>query len=363
MLDDTLLSDAARLVDADRAGMLRTAAGAGALVRSTVEAALDADVAALSGMRPRALVLLTRPGAGELTARLTAALLGPSCSVPVMLAASAPAWLGPLDVVSGYTVDPADEELAVAVATAVRRGAEVVLCTPEEGPVAAAGAGRARLLCPRVPVPPGFDLPCALTAALSVTTALGLLRADLGALADELDREAERDHPQHEPFVNPAKTLALRLADRVPLLWGVDESATALAGCVAAALASHAGVVAQATSVAAAALQPALLRWVAGAGVPEALFADPFTDPFEGPERAAPQPRVVLLGVRDDDITRARLAEAERRWPDADVLHPVDEVAGGEDARAAAVAVRACFAAVYLGLAGGTVTAAAPDRP
>src|SRR5690606_40774495 len=51
-------------------------------------------------------------------------------------------------------------------------------------------------------------------AGLCVLQALGVLRTDTEALADALDREAERAHPGHELLVNPAKSMAMRMADR-----------------------------------------------------------------------------------------------------------------------------------------------------
>ena len=116
----------------------------------------------------------------------------------------------------------------------MRRGAEVVLSAPHDGPVAAAGAGRVRLIEPRVPVPPGLDFPRALAVGLVLVSALELLPTPLDpgldALADLLDAEAERNQPGHEPFMNPAKSLALRLDGHTPLLWGTDAVAAAVAG-------------------------------------------------------------------------------------------------------------------------------------
>ncbi|MDQ2709773.1 MAG: hypothetical protein M3Z25_20040, partial [Actinomycetota bacterium] len=63
MLDDTLLADSAALTAADSAGFLRSAATAGAQLRAVAHAAEEAGVArVLAGARPRALVLLRRPG-------------------------------------------------------------------------------------------------------------------------------------------------------------------------------------------------------------------------------------------------------------------------------------------------------------
>ena len=60
--------------------------------------------------------------------------------------------------------------------------------------------------------------------------------------------------------MNPAKSLALRLAEHTPLLWGTDPLAAAVAEHAAAALATHAGVVAHAADIAQAATATALRR-------------------------------------------------------------------------------------------------------
>lgn len=100
MLDDTLLDDQYRLGDADREGLLRAAARAGAQVRATAEAADELGVARVFQERPRALVLITRPGVGTAIAGVVTALLGPRCPVPVVVADDVPTWVGALDVVS-----------------------------------------------------------------------------------------------------------------------------------------------------------------------------------------------------------------------------------------------------------------------
>ncbi|MGQ0482641.1 MAG: SIS domain-containing protein [Pseudonocardia sp.] len=355
VLDDTLLDDAAALAAVDTAGFLRSAATAGAQLRAAAQAAEESGVVrALAGSRPRALVLLRRPGTSRWAAPILAALLGDACPVPVVLADSAPAWIGPLDVLVAHTADPGDRELAESVHRAAQRRCEVVLSAPMEGPIAAAGAGSARLLEPRVPVPPGLDLPRALSTGLVTASALGLLRVDLETVAAEIDRELERDHPSHEPFVNPAKTLALRLAERTPLLWGTDAVATEVAGYAAAALARHAGIVAHAADVAEAAGASALQRLLMASAGREDVFHDPFDDPAPG-SGAAP-PRVVLLSTDDDDPTAAVARRTGRGWPSADLVHLVEEVPPGSPhgvlTRAVLTATRFDLAALYLGLAG-----------
>ncbi len=350
------LTDPRALAGLDTHGVLRSAATAGAQVRSAAQGALEAGVGALDA-RPRALVFVRRPGVSGAAASVLGALLGPSCPVPLVVADVVPSWIGPLDVVIAHTDDATDAELADSVALAVRRGAEVVLSAPAAGPVASAGAGRTRLVEPRIPVPPGLDLPRALAVGLAVLRALGLLTAPLDpgmdVLADALDAEAERNQPAHEPFMNPAKSLALRLAERTPLLWGADPLAAAVAGHAASALAVHAGVVAHSADVTQAVTATGLLRAL-GSGA-----RDVFHDPFDDPSPEAPPPRLVLLATGEDEPAQVVLRRTGRELPDADVLHPVEEVVRGAPhaalLRAALLASRCDVAAVYLGLATRTI--------
>jgi hypothetical protein len=366
VLDDTLLADPRALAALDTGGVLRSAATAGAQVRSAAHGAAEAGVVALRGHRPRALVLVRRPGTSASAAGLLTALLGPACPVPVVVADTVPSWAGPLDVVWAHTADATDDELADGVGRAVRRGAEVVLSAPNDGPVAAAGAGRVHLVEPRIPVPPGLDLPRALAVGLVVVSALELLpvplELDLDDLADQLDAEAERNQPGHEPFMNPAKALALRVDGHTPLLWGTDVPAAAVAAHGAFALAMHAGVVAHADEVGRAAQATGLRRALDVAARERDIFHDPFAGSFgEGElgEPAAAPPRLVLLATGEDDPGQVTLRRTGRGWPSSDLLHPVEEVPRGTRhaalLRAAVLASRLEVAAVYLGLATRTI--------
>lgn len=112
MLDDSLFDDPARLADVDTGGLLRSAAMAGAQVRSAAEVAAETGLDDLSDGRPRAVVLLARPGVSPGVCRLLAALAGQSCPVPVVVAETAPTWVGALDVVFAATDDAGDPVLA-----------------------------------------------------------------------------------------------------------------------------------------------------------------------------------------------------------------------------------------------------------
>jgi hypothetical protein len=362
-LDDDLLDDPRRLEATDSGGLLRAAATAGAQVRSTAAAAQEVGLGRLTGNRPRALVLLTRPGAAAATGPLLHALLGPSCPVPVVTTRSVPMWVGALDIVLADTTDPGDRELAEGIDRAVRRGAQVVLTAPADGPVAAAAAGRSVLLVPRVEVPPGLVLPRTLTAGLLLLDTLGLLATDAEVLAGELDREAERDHVAHESLVNPAKSLALRLRDRTPLLWGTDPVATAVAGHSATSLAAHAGVVAHAAGVPEAAALPVLRQQARSASGEAEVFHDPFEDsPGAGISGAGmPAIRPVLLGVLHDPRHEPERAAAMRELPGADVVTADEELMvrqgdpGAAACAAAVLALRFDFAVLYLGLSLGVL--------
>jgi hypothetical protein len=347
--DDTLLDDPARLTEVDSDGLLRAGAMAGAQVRATIEAAADSNLARLSGARPRALVLITRPGLGPAASRILAALLLPSCPVPIVLTDSVPSWIGPLDVVVGHTDDPGDAVLAESIDRASRYGASVVVTAPEDGPVAAAAAGKAVLLAPRVHVPPGFGFARVLAGGLLTVRTLGLLDTSVEALADELDREAERDHMQHESFVNPAKSLALRLAERSPLLWGLDDVATAVAGHAVQVLATHTDLVCDVAGYPQAMSGTALHRAAVQASSGQDIFADP--DELE-PGQASPL-RVFLLAIRSAPGDPVRRLAAET-LPGADVLAPIEEISADAPACAAVLALRFELAALYLGLAAGT---------
>ena len=187
----------------------------------------------------------------------------------------------------------------------------------------------------------------------------------MDVLADVLDAEAERNQPGHEPFMNPAKSLALRLADHTPLLWGTDPLAAAVAGPRRPRRSPrHAGVVAHAAEVGRAA-------GATGAGArtgprrPPArdIFRDPFDDDPDGP--ATPPAAAGAAGHRARRPGQVTLRRTGRGWPAADVLHPVDEVPRGARhaalLRAALLASRLDVAAVYLGLATRTIEPAGQE--
>ncbi|HEY2063438.1 hypothetical protein [Amycolatopsis sp. NBC_01480] len=358
VLDDSLLDDPARLAEADSAGLLRAAAMAGAQVRAAAEAAAEIGLSdRLDVGRPRSVVLIDRPGVSRTLTRLLAALLAPSCPVPVVVAEAVPSWIGALDVVFAHTDDAGDRELAASLERAARFGASVVLSAPPDGPVAAAVAGKGLVLAPRVPVPPELAFPRGLAAGLLTANALGLLVADVQALADQLDLEAEKDYLARDSFANPAKALALRVADRVPLLWGLDPVAVAVGEHAAHAYAAHAAMVCDVEDYRQALARPALRIRAQSGGGGRDIFADPDDSP-EGTET-----RVLLLSVRTGQAAEAARFEAEELLPGVDVIAPAEEFESDEIVRAAVLALRFELSAVYLGLAAGSIGGAGRYEP
>ncbi|BBZ24031.1 TobH protein [Mycolicibacter hiberniae] len=231
------LDDTEALLAADRDGVLWAASMAGAQVRATA-AAVDEGV--LDGLReqsrsypPRTIIWLSTRGTGATAGSLLAAARGDSARAPLVLAAETPAWIGSLDVLVVAGDDPGDPALVAAAAAGVRRGLQVVVVAPYEGPLRDATAGRVAVLEPRIAVPAEFGLPRYLAAGLAILDALEGEDAgagiDLAALADELDAEALRNSAARELFTNPAKILADRIVGRDVALAGDCAATLALA--------------------------------------------------------------------------------------------------------------------------------------
>lgn len=230
------LDDTDGLVGADRDGLLRAASMAGAQVRATASAVEEGALAAVAGDRPRSLVWVSDRGPAQTAGGLLSAALTASAAQPIVLAAEAPPWIGPLDLVVVAGDDAGDPVLTAAAAMAVRRGARVVIAAPFEGPLRDASAGRAAVLAPRLWVPDDFGLHHFLAAGLAVFAAVDAVGIDLNSLADELDAETLRNSIGREVFTNPAKALADRLADRPVVVCGDGPATLTLAYHVAAVM-------------------------------------------------------------------------------------------------------------------------------
>ncbi|AOW92218.1 tobH protein [Rhodococcus sp. WMMA185] len=242
------LDDGDALVAADTEGVLRSAATGGAQIRATRSAVEEGVLDRLKGLRPRSVVVVTGSGRASRGAALLTAVLAERIGFPLLRAPGTPMWVGPLDVVVVAGDDAGDPRLVRAVDAAVRRGAEVVVAAPDEGPLRSAAAGRVAMLAPRIPALRRHGLLRYFAVLLAVLRVVGAERPenevpDLERLAAAADDEALRDRPDNETFHNPAKSLASRMLGRRIVLAGDSASGVEIAGHGAEAL-LHAGRVA-----------------------------------------------------------------------------------------------------------------------
>lgn len=365
MLDEGLLDDTERLLSADRSGALRAAAGAGAQVRQGASLAGEAGVDRLDRVdRPRAVVLLGA-GPAALAADLLAALTvtgGPAPVVVLRDPDALPLWVGAADIVLAVSHPGTETGLLSSLDDAARRGAAVLGIGPVDTPVQDVCA-RARAVFLPTPTgwPPDAALWSLLTPLLLAADALGLLAlqpAELAGTADLLDVVAERCRPASDPFVNPAKTLALELADALPVIWGTSPVAAVAARRFAGQLARCAGApTVWGLLPGSAAEFGGLLE--ASPDIGDELFRDRVTEPVSS------RARLVLLRDQGEsavvsDQARWAARTAEDRGLGVTELHPDGT---GPVHRFASLVALADFAAIYLGLAGGTAPtgAAGPD--
>lgn len=350
------LDDTAGLLEADHLGLLRASAMAGAQVR-TVHSAVDEGLLAsvADAQRPRSVIWVAGRGTAGAAGEILAAVLAGLTGQPLVLTPQSPSWVGPLDLLVVAGDDPADPALVSAAATAVRRGARVVVVAPYEGPLRDATADRAAVLAPRLPVPAEFGLCRYLAAGLAAVAAADpAVRTDLAALADELDAEALRNSASREVFTNPAKALAVRMADRQVVLAADGAATLGLARHGAAVLLRLAGRPAAAVGVDDA---------VAALGVAGSGFADPVEALFHDEQIDGPRPstlRVIALALgAERHLLAARLAGAAGEPVDLLAAEDVGEAGSAPtaalpvEAQLATLAVRLEMTAVYLRLAGG----------
>lgn len=231
MTPDELLDSPSDLEAGDPGSMLRAVASSAGQVREAAALCLEADVARLSREDlPRSVVCLGMGGSG-IAGDVLAAVAGPACPVPIVSVRghALPTWVGAADLVVAVSCSGTTEETLSALDEAARRGCRLLV-------VGAAGS-RVHDLAVRgrgifVPVPQGRQ-PRASVFALSTplvvaADALGLVSCspeEVEATAVLLEQLAGRHRPDSEASLNPAKTLALGLLGRLPVVWGTSPLA------------------------------------------------------------------------------------------------------------------------------------------
>jgi hypothetical protein len=358
------LDDTDGLLDADREGLLRAASMAGAHVRAVAAAVEEGELDPLRDpdARPRTIIWVPGRGAAETAGAILAATSGGSAAAPIVIAAEAPPWIGPLDVLIVAGDDPGDPALVGAAATGVRRGARVVVATPYEGPLRDSTAGRVAVLEPRLPVAPEFGLCRFLAAGLAVLGSVDpRLHVDLTAMADELDAEALHNSAGRQLFTNPAKALVERVSRRRVVFAGDCAATLALARHASGVLLRVANEVAAASGLA-----EALIALRAGPGP---SFVDPTESLFHDEEIDGPIVDRLRLLVLTLDAERAVVTSRVAGLHDVDLVGaedvPAEEVPFAPDGtltrpgvpraeqQLAILAVRLEMAAVYLRLVRG----------
>ncbi|OEJ96003.1 SIS domain-containing protein [Streptomyces thermolilacinus] len=376
MLDETLLDAPEALAQADRRGLLRGAAEAGARVRTAARHAAEAGVTALqSEGRPRTVLVAGTGTAATGAADLIAALAGASAPVirlrPTGVAPAGgavrwalPGWAGSVDLLLIPTNDGSEPGLATLAEQAYRRGVTVVAVAPRRSPITEAVGTTHGLVVPMATAPHElYDEPQAagpgalwalFTPLLALLDRVGLFTAPadtLDKVADRLDRTAERCGPGVATYNNPAKTLAAELSDALPLIWTEGAAAAPVGRRFAAVLAELAGRPALAAELpeALAAHAGLLAGDFAGGADPDDFFRDRVED------AQALHARVVLLRDRPADEGGLSAVPAARELA---LGHdtPISELAPEEGNTLAALAELLAvtdFAACYLALASG----------
>ncbi|MFD0537776.1 SIS domain-containing protein [Actinomadura luteofluorescens] len=234
-LDPSRLESAEAAEAADPGGMLRQVASSAAQVREARRAAAEAGVAGLADDgRPRAIVVV---GTGSCAAPgdVLAAVCGTGCAVPISTVRGhrLPGWVGAADLVVAVSASGAAEETLEVAAEAARRGCRLLAVGGEDSPLSdLAGRSRGVFVPVRSAGRPrstlwGLTIPL-LLAARTLRLA-DVPDAVLESAAALLEDVAHRCRPSSEPFVNPAKRLALDLAGDVPLVWGSTDLTVAAA--------------------------------------------------------------------------------------------------------------------------------------
>lgn len=367
--DDTRLDDPQWLEAADES--LRWLAESGPRVRKEATAAAEAPTHVIGADdRPRAVVV-----AGA-DARLLRAVLEPWCPVPFVAwpAPGLPGWAGPLDLVVVLAPGGGDEVVAATVSEAVRRGSRLIVAAPPASSLAENAAGHDTVV---LPCHTGDSLAAAVVT-LQALHAVGLgPQISAEQVAGALDAVAVACGPGRDMSANPAKELALVLAESTPLVWGGSVLAARAGRRVAEALR-------QASGRSALAADARHLVPVLEGTAPRDPFSDPFSDPLGGWTPAgeadddagddatdepwdagAPvglRPALVVLDDGTDSpavrIQRSRLLAAAERVGVR--MHEVTHADGSEIARYAALLAEGTWAATYLAVGLGRRGLATP---
>ncbi|MBF8193205.1 mannose-6-phosphate isomerase [Nonomuraea sp. K274] len=240
------LDDQRHLSEADPGGMLPAVAASAAHVRTGYRTAVEARLDRLAEQgRPRAIVVAGMGGSG-LAGDVLAAVAGNGAPLPIVTLRSyqLPGWVGAADLVIAVSGSGTTEETLSVATQAVRRGCTLLAVGPLGSPLEAI-ATQASAFHVAVPVtgPSRANLWLLAIPPIVAAAALRLVPADedlFERVAKALEDMANRCRPSSESFVNPGKSLAMDLAESVPMIWGSSPAASVAAYRLACQLAANA---------------------------------------------------------------------------------------------------------------------------
>jgi glucose/mannose-6-phosphate isomerase len=219
-----VLDDPAELARRDPGDMLGEVAGAGGQARVAL---LAAQAAPLVGPLPEVVVVAGMGGSG-IAGDVLAGLAFAGSGVPVLAVKGdrLPAFVGPgtLLVATSYSGNTA--ETLSAVEQGLAAGARLVAVT-SGGALAELASSRGAPLVTiesgRMPRAALWSLVVPVCLAAEAAGVLPPLSDQVCAAADTLDAETAALGPHVETAANPAKQAALRLLDRLPVVWGSGQ--------------------------------------------------------------------------------------------------------------------------------------------
>ncbi|HWC41985.1 MAG TPA: bifunctional phosphoglucose/phosphomannose isomerase [Actinomycetota bacterium] len=220
----SVLDDRAALAGRDPGDMLGQVAGAGGQARVALRAA---QAAPLIGPLPEVVVVAGMGGSG-IAGDVLAALAFAESAVPVVTAKGdrLPGFVGPGTLLVAVSYSGNTAETLSAVIQGLAEGARLVAVTSGGALAEVAQARGAPLVTiegGRMPRAALWSLVVPVCSAAEAVGVLPPLTNQLGAAADALDEEASALGPAVATEENPAKQAALRLLDRLPVVWGSGQ--------------------------------------------------------------------------------------------------------------------------------------------
>jgi glucose/mannose-6-phosphate isomerase len=385
------LDDAELIESGDPGGMLRQVASSAAQVRTALRACAETDLSQLSPeVRPRAIVVAGSGGAGGavFACDALAAICGTGAPVQVtgVSGYQLPGWIGATDLVIAVSRSGHTAETIALASEAARRGCHLVGVGAPGSQLQELAARARGTFIPVTTLGPARAMAWALTVPVLVTAArLGVARideADYEAAAAVMEDVSHQCRPSSESFVNPAKSLALDLIGRLPVIWGGSDLAAAAARRFASQLAANAKYPAIAGVLPAAGHDQVAAFDGPYAPPPEPVFPaaedfgrlggledgfddgdfDSFADAgdaelgLDGPSMDEAQLRLVLLADQAGEhpaVERTRVAAASLAQARGIDVSEIAMEGGGALRRLAGMVQLIDYASVYLGIASG----------